>query len=305
MTPFKIHVLGCGSALPTLRHNPSSQVVEMRGKYFMVDCGEGTQLALRHTHVNFNKILAIFISHLHGDHCLGLVGMLCSFGLLGRIAPLHIYAPQELQNILSLQMEMFAHGLDYQVVFHSVDTTCHEIIYEDRSLMVESIPLEHRVPCCGFLFREKQGKRHIRREMLDCYAIPYSQVNNIREGMDWTDSEGNIIPNERLTTPPTPTRSYAYCSDTRYIPSLYEMLRGVSVLYHESTYGNDLLDKAEFYSHSTAAQAAMVARDACVGQLLLGHYSQKYTDESVLLEEAQEIFPNTMLTNEKMIIDVK
>ncbi len=280
-------------------------MVEVRGKFFMIDCGEGTQLALRHTHVNFNKLIAVFISHLHGDHCLGLVGMISTFGLLGRTAPLHIYAPKELREILPQQLDFFIHELGFEVVLHDVDTTCHKVIYEDRSLSVETIPLEHRMPCAGFLFKEKEGKRHIRREMIDFYQIPYSQINNIRDGKDWIDSQGNVVPNSCLTTPPTPTRSYAYCSDTRYMPSLHKIISGVNVLYHEATYCNDNLERAERYSHSTAAQAAQVAREAAVGQLLLGHYSQRYDDESLFLKEAQAIFPNTLLTDERMVLNVK
>ncbi len=305
MTPFKIHILGCGSALPTLRHNPSSQLVEVHGKWFMVDCGEGTQIALRHTHVHFNKINAVFISHLHGDHCLGLVGMISSFGLLGRTAPLHVYGPAPIQEMLSRQLDFFAHGLEFDVTIHEVDTTADAVIYDDRSLTVTTVPLEHRMPCCGYLFREKPGKRHIRRDMIDFYKIPYCQLDNIRSGADWVDAEGNSIANERLTTPADPVRSYAYCSDTRYIPGLAEKLRGVSVIYHESTYASDMAGMAEKYCHSTAAQAATVARDAGAGTLLIGHYSQRYEDENVLLNEAKAIFPNTLLTNEKMVFQVK
>lgn len=305
MTPFKIHILGCGSALPTLRHNPSSQVVEIREKFFMIDCGEGTQIALRRTRVHFNKIQAVFISHLHGDHCLGLVGMISSFGLLGRTAPLHIYAPKELKEMLPGLLEFFAHGLEYEVVIHVVDTTVHQVIYEDKSITVESIPLNHRIPCCGFLFREKQGKRHIRRDMIDYYKIPISQIENIRNGKDWIDDEGNVILNERLTSPADSVRSYAYCSDTKYMPKLHEIVRNVSVLYHESTYANDKLDKAALYYHSTAAQAAQVAKDAEVGKLLLGHYSQRYESEDIFLNEAREIFPDSFLSQEKLIFEVK
>ncbi len=305
MTPFRIHILGCGSALPTLRHNPSSQVVEIKDKFFMVDCGEGTQMALRHTHVHFNKLIAVFISHLHGDHCLGLIGMISSFGLLGRTSPLHIYAPKELGEMLPPLLQFFVAGLEFEVVIHDVDTAKSAVIYEDRSLTVESIPLKHRMPCCGFLFREKPGCRHIRRDMIDFYRIPLSQINNIRAGMDWTDAEGNIIPNERLTTPADAPRSYAYCSDTKYMPSLHEKLRNVTVLYHESTYTSEHADRAKKYFHSTAAEAAQVAKDASAGTLLLGHYSQRYDDESLLLEEAKRIFPNSRLSKEKMVFDVK
>lgn len=304
MEPFKVHILGCGSALPTPRHNASAQVVEVRGKMFLVDCGEGTQVHLRRSHIRFTKISAIFISHLHGDHCFGLAGMLSTFGLLGRTARLAIYAPSELKDVLLCQMAISCHGLDYEFDFHAVDTNVQQIIYEDRSLTVESIPLEHRVKCCGFLFREKAVLPHIRRDMMDFYQIPISQINNIKAGADYTTDEGEVIPNSRLVEPADEPRSYAYCSDTRYIPTLHQQIKGVSTLYHESTYGEDNLLKAEKYSHSTARQAALVARDAGVGKLILGHYSSRYEDEQVLLKEAQEVFPNSFLSDENTVFDV-
>lgn len=305
MIPFRIHILGCGSALPTLRHNPSSQIVEIRDKFFMIDCGEGTQIALRRVHVHFNKIQGVFISHLHGDHCLGLVGMISTFGLLGRTAPLHIYAPKELGQILPQQLEFFCKGLEYEVVIHDVDTEQQQVIYDDRSLTVETIPLQHRMPCCGYLFREKEGKRHIVREMTDFYEIPISQFENIRAGMDWTTSEGEIVKNERLTRPAESARSYAYCSDTRYFPTLSKAVKGVTMLYHESTYCDDMEDRASLYYHSTARQAAKVALEAQVGILLLGHFSQRYTDEKQFLTEACEVFKNSLLTNEGKVFTVK
>ena len=304
MSDFKIHILGCGSALPTLRHCPSSQIVEYRDKLFMIDCGEGTQLQLRRSRISFNKITAVFISHMHGDHCFGLIGMISTFGMLGRTAPLHIYAPAELESILNAQVELFCTGLEYNIVFHAVDTAERTVIYEDRSLIVETIPLEHRVPCCGFIFREKPALPHIRRDMIDFYNIPISQINNIKAGAGWTTPDGDFVPHERLTVPADAPRSYAYCSDTHYLPHLHELIKGVSTLYHESTYAEDNIEKARIYHHSTAAQAAMVARDANVGKLLLGHYSSRYRDESVLLDEAKAIFPNSYLTNEKLVFDV-
>ena len=304
MKSFKVHILGCGSALPTLQHYASSQIVEFRDKCFMIDCGEGTQMQVRHTHIHFSKIQAVFISHIHGDHCFGLIGMISTFGMLGRTAPLHIYAPAELESILNAQVELFCTGLEYNIVFHAVDTTERVVVYEDRSLIVETIPLEHRVPCCGFIFREKPALPHIRRDMIDFYNIPISQINNIKAGAGWTTPDGNFVPHERLAVPADAPRSYAYCSDTHYLPHLHELIKGVSTLYHESTYAEDNIEKARIYHHSTAAQAAMVARDANVGKLLLGHYSSRYRDESVLLDEAKAIFPNSYLTNEKLVFDV-
>ena len=304
MEPFRVHILGCGSALPTPRHHASAQVVEVRGKLFLVDCGEGTQIQLRRSHIRFTKISAVFISHLHGDHCFGLIGMLSTFGLLGRTARLAIYAPQALEEVLRLQMKLFCHDFDYEIDFHAVDTARQQVVYDDRSLTVETLPLEHRMPCCGYLFREKPLQPHIRRDMIDFYHIPLSQIGNIKAGADWTTPDGDIVPNSQLVTPAQQPRSYAYCSDTRYIPTLHKRIMGVSTLYHESTYGEDNLTLAQKYCHSTARQAAQVALDAHAGKLLLGHYSQRYDDEQVLLREALEVFPQSFLTDEQAFFDV-
>ncbi|WP_455073096.1 ribonuclease Z [Prevotella jejuni] len=304
MEPFKVHILGCGSALPTLQHNASSQIVELREKLFMIDCGEGTQIQLRRLRIHFSKIIAVFISHLHGDHCFGLPGMISTFGMTGRTAPLHIYAPVAFEPILEQTLSFFCQGLEFKVVFHAVDTTQNKVVYEDRSLTVETIPLQHRIDCCGYLFREKPILPHIRRDMIDFYKIPISQINNIKAGADWVTPEGEVIANSRLTTPAEPARSYAYCSDTRYIKTLHELVKGVSTLYHESTYSAEDAERARLYWHSTSQDAAKVARDASVGKLLLGHFSARYNNESQLLEEAKEIFPNSYLTCEGATFDI-
>ena len=305
MESFKVHILGCGSALPTLRHNPSSQLIEIREKFFMVDCGEGTQIQLRRSRTHFSRISAVFISHLHGDHCFGLIGMISTFGMLGRTAPLHIYATAEFKPMLDAQMEMFCRGLEFEVIFHPVSTTLHQTVYEDKSLTVETIPLDHRIACCGYLFREKGTLPHIRRDMIDFYHIPISQINNIKNGADWTTNDGEVIVNSRLTYPAAAPRSYAYCSDTRYIPTLYKLVKGATLLYHEATYTTEYARHAKQYYHSTAAQAAQVAHDAQVGRLVLGHYSARFDDETVLLNEDKAIFENTILSNEGLVIDVK
>lgn len=304
MEPFIVHILGCGSALPTLKHNASSQVVEIREKYFMIDCGEGTQVQLRRSRLKFTKISAVFISHLHGDHCFGLIGMISTFGMLGRTAPLHIYAPTGFKHILDIQINFFCTGLEYDVICHEINTEEQTVIYEDRSLTVETIPLVHRVPCCGFLFKEKPQLPHIIRDVVDFYKVPVSQFNNIKNGADWIDNDGNVIPHSKLTKPAGAPRSYVYCSDTRYIPDLYEKVKGVNVMYHESTYLSDDEEMAKRYFHSTAAQAATVASDASVGTLVLGHYSARYDIEAKLLSEAEKIFTNTILSNEGMVINV-
>ena len=305
METFRVHILGCGSALPTMRHMSSMQVVECRGKLYMVDCGEGAQVQMRRSSLSFDKLGHIFISHLHGDHCFGVIGMISTMGLLGRTATLHIHAPGEYGLMLKAQLDMFFnYDIGYRVEFHPVDTTRQQVIFEDRSLTVESIPLEHRMPCSGYLFREKPLLPHIRRDMIEMYGIPVSQINNIKSGQDYTLEDGTVIPHERLVTPADPPRSYAYCSDTRYMPTLHEMVKGVTTLYHESTYANDKIDGAEKYYHSTAQQAALVARDAQVGKLLLGHYSARYNDESILLEEARQVFENVYLTDENRYFDI-
>ncbi len=304
MLPFKVHILGCGSALPTGRHNPSAQVVELRNKFFLVDCGEGCQLQLRRSRIGFSKINNVFISHLHGDHSFGLIGLISTMGMLGRMAQLNIYATPALWPILCVQLETFCHGLEYKVEFHPVDTSTVSVIYEDNSLTVETIPLDHRVPCCGFLFREKPTLPHIKRSMIDFYNIPVSQINNIKNGMGWVTEDGEEIPNSRLVAPADPPRSYAYCSDTKYIPGLGRSLEGVSTIYHESTYCEEDAIRAEKYFHSTASQAAMVARAAKAKQLIIGHYSARYDTEDTLLKEARKVFANTVAANEMKTFNV-
>lgn len=304
MEPFKIHILGCGSALPTLKHNASSQLIEMRGKCFMVDCGEGAQMQFRRSHIHFSKLNAIFISHMHGDHCFGLMGLLSTLGMLGRTSKLRIYAPKDYEPLFRQQVEFFMQTMEYEMEMIPVDTEKQQVIYEDHSLTVETVPLQHRVPCCGFIFREKPTLPHIRRDMIDYYGIPVSQINNIKNGADWTNEDGDVIPNARLVQPADSPRSYAYCSDTRFMPALKEQVKGVTVLYHESTYTSEQEDRAKIYYHSTARQAATIAAGAGVGTLLLGHYSARYNDEKVLLEEAKAVFEHSILSQEGMVFDV-
>ena len=304
MEPFRIHILGCGSALPTLKHYPTSQIIELRGKTFMIDCGEGAQIQFRRSRIHFGKINAIFISHLHGDHCFGLLGLLSTFGMLGRTSSLKVYAPKEYESLFKQQLDFFMTGMEYKIEFIPVDTKVSEIIYEDKSLTVETIPLQHRVPCCGFLFREKATLPHIRRDMIDYYEIPVSQINNIKLGKDWITSDGKVIDNSQLVTPAETPRSYAYCSDTKYMPELYKKIQDVTVLYHESTYASENEDRAKLYYHSTAKQAALVAKAANVGKLLLGHYSARYNCEAVLLNEAKAVFPHSFLTQEGDVVEI-
>lgn len=304
METFEIHILGCGSANPTQKHRPACQVLSTRGKLFMVDCGEGTQTRFARLGLSMKRLGHIFISHAHGDHCLGLPGLICTMSLLGRTSQLHIHAPQELEPFLQSALHLFCPNLEFQVIFHTVDTTAHQIIYADRSVEVWSLPLRHRVPCCGFLFREKEGQRHIIREMIDMYEIPVCQINNIKAGMNWTLPDGTLIPNEKLTTPPSPTRSYAYCSDTTPLPSLVPMIQGVDLLFHEATFDLDNEFRARQTFHSTTAEAATIAKQANVGKLCIGHYSSRMRDEEKMLREAQAVFPNTILSYEGQRIPI-
>ena len=271
---FDVHIIGCGSALPTRKHLPSCQVVDVRDKLLLLDCGEGAQMAWRQTGLSWQRISHIFLTHAHGDHVFGLPGFLSTMGLLGRTAPLFIHGPSQL----------------------------HQVIFEDRSMEVWSLPLRHRLPCCGYLIKEKQGLPHIRREMIDFYRIPTWAINRIKKGADWTTAEGDTVPHSRLTTPPDPVRSYAYCSDTMPVPELAEQIRGINLLYHEATYADAEHELAERYGHSTARQAAAIARDAEVQQLVLGHFSARYEDENILLQEAKEVFENTILAYEGLQI---
>lgn len=298
MEQFCIHILGCGSARPTRQHKPSCQVVSMRGKLFMADCGEGVQLELNRHGLNLNRLGHIFVTHNHGDHVFGLPGLISTMGLLGRTADLHIYGPAKVKALLDVVEQVYVQGLDFEVHFHPVDTTQHQMIYNDRSMSVWSLPLSHRIPCCGYLFKEKEGLPHIRREMIDAFGIPVSQINNIKAGAGWTANDGTVLSHQMLTTPATPTRSYAYCTDTIYQPHLAEMVQGVDLLYHEATYTDELQLQATKYFHSTARQAATVARDAQVKRLCIGHFSASIHSEQELLAQAQEVFPHTTLANE-------
>ena len=300
MEKFELTILGCGSAKPTLRHNPSSQMLNVRDKLFMIDCGEGTQLQLCHNGLTFTRLNHVFISHLHGDHWFGLPGLISTMNLYNRTAELHIYSPQGLEEMMKPIMDYCNYDMSYLVFFHEFDTNEPSLIFEDRTLTVTTIPLKHRVPSCGFLFREKEGLRHIRRDMIDAYEIPIAYINNIKAGADFVLPDGEVISNDRLTTPPSKVHSYAYCSDTVFLPQIAEQVKGVDLLYHEATYAAEDEHRAVKHFHSTTVQAAEIARMAEVGKLVIGHFSARYTNEHQLLEEAKTVFPNSVLANENL-----
>ena len=305
MEKFEVHILGCGSALPTLRHWPSAQLVNVREKLFLIDCGEGTQVQFRRSRQKFARLSHIFISHLHGDHIFGLIGLLSTLSLAGRTSPMHIYAHAELETLLRPQLEFFCKGIAFEVVFHHLPTQPGKhLIFEDRSVEVWSVGLKHRVPSCGFLFQEKGVLPHIRRDMIDFLHIPYYAINSIKEGEGWTTEEGDFYPNERLVFPADKARAYAYLSDTAYVPENAELVRGVDVLYHEATFGKEFLARAEETLHSTAEQAALMARAADAKRLVIGHFSSRYDNEDGLLAEARSVFPATELAREGLVIKV-
>jgi ribonuclease Z len=304
MTPFKVQILGCGSALPTTLYNPSSQIIDINSKLFMIDCGEGSQLQMRKLGVRMSKLHSIFISHLHGDHVFGLPGLISSLGLLGRTAELTIYAHQEIEQFLYPFLNFFCNNLSYNVRLVLLRRKGYNLIYENRSICIYTFPLKHRIATNGFLFKEKEKPRHIKREMIDFYNIPIRNINEIKDGADFTTSDGKIIANDRLTTPADPIRSYAYCSDTAYDESIVPYIKDVDVLYHEATFAESELARANKTGHSTARQAAEIAKLAEVKKLVIGHFSSRYTNLTPLLEEAQAVFPNTELAKEGKIIEL-
>ena len=304
MEKFELHILGCGSALPTTRHFPTSQVLNVRDKLFMIDCGEGAQLQFRRARLKFSRLNHIFISHLHGDHCFGLWGLISTLNLLGRTAELHIHSPRGLEELMRPTLAFFNRQMTYEVLFHEFEADAPVVVYEDRSLTVTTLPLRHRIPCCGFLFAEKPGLNHIVREMVDFYGVPVYELNRIKNGADYVTPEGKVVPNHVLTRPADPPRRYAYCSDTVCLPGLLESLQGVDLLFHEATFATDNLVRARETFHTTAAQAAELARSAGAKRLLIGHFSARYEDESVFLQEAQEIFPAAQLAKEMLCVSL-
>lgn len=302
METLSVHILGCGSALPTTKHNPSAQALTLRGKVYLVDCGEGTQLQIRRQGLHFGRIHTIFISHLHGDHCFGLPGLLSTLSMLGRTGELHIHGPEGLTEYIDSHRKSFLAECNYEIITHEHDYRKSEVIHEDPSLSVRSLPLSHRIPTMGFLFEERCAARHLDKPAVDFYQVPRCCYPAILLGESYTAQDGSIIPNNRLTKPGRVPRRYAYCSDTEYFPNLIKQVRGVDLLYHEATFGEDLRARLATTAHSTAREAATIALKAEVKRLLIGHYSSRYTDVTPLLDEARSVFPNTTAAQEGLII---
>ncbi len=301
---FSVTILGSSSATPTSKRNPTSMLLNMNHKYFLIDCGEGTQIQLRRFHIRIQKINHIFISHLHGDHFFGLVGLISSMHLFGREEALHVYADERIREIVELQMQASATELRFPVIYHPTDSSRVDMIYEDDTHFVQSFPLDHRVPTTGFFFSEKQRPLKIRKDFVKRENVPVEEILKIKAGADYTTKSGRHYKNNQITIKPPPPRAFAYCSDTRYNESLAGHVRGANLLYHEATFMEDMASMAADKFHSTAREAATVARDAGVDRLIVGHFSARYKVLDKLLDEAREIFPNTDLAEDGAVFKV-
>lgn len=300
MSTFKIHSLGCGSAKPTPRHQPSCTVVEHRGNLFMVDCGEGAQLSFMRHHLKFSRMAHIFLTHLHGDHVLGLPGLISTLGLgeVGGTLTIHTFA--EGKKILSEIFRFFAPQLSFDLKFDVIEPA-EGIVLDTPALTVRTVPLKHRIPTVGYIFEEKPKQRHIIPDMIAFHKVPVAQIRNVKAGADFVKPDGTLIPNSRLTRDADPSLSYAHISDTLYMPELAEKIGPVDLLFHETTYLDEHAQQARERFHSTARQAAMVARDAGAKCLLTGHYSSRYDDETPFATQAKEVFPNVILGKEGLV----
>jgi ribonuclease Z len=301
---MRLNILGCHSATPLENAHTTSQVLEVRDHLFLIDCGEGTQTELRKNKVKFSRIKHVFISHLHGDHFYGLVGLISTFRLLGREADLHIYGPKGIKEIITLQLKLANSWTNYDLFFHELEQKDSELIFEDDSLSVRTIPLDHRVYTNGFLFEEKMGLRRLDKDKIGAYDIPHYELQNLKRGKDIVLEDGTHLSNQSLTLDPHPIKRYAYCSDTAYNESIIPLIQEVDLLYHEATFLEDHQNLAAKTKHSTASQAAKIAQLAKVKRLVLGHYSSRYRDKSDFLKESLPIFESVELAFDGKIFDI-
>ncbi len=302
---ISLTILGCHSATPRTFAHPTSQFLEINNRHFLIDCGEGTQVQLRKYKIKFSAINHVFISHLHGDHFFGLIGLISTFGLLKRTKELHIFGPKGIQEIITLQLKISKSWVSYELIFHELENKNSELIFEDSNVEVYTIPLHHRIYTNGFLFKEKLGERKLNIEVIkEISEIDICDYQNLKNGKDFTSEDGTIIKNKTLTFNPHKPLSYGYCSDTTYKPDIVPLIKNVDLLYHESTFLNDKKELAKTTKHATAEEAGIIAKKANVGQLILGHYSSRYNDLNLFKEEAETVFNNVILAKEGKIIKI-
>lgn len=300
---MNLTILGCYAATPRTITNPTAQVLEIRNRMFLIDCGEGTQVQLRKNKIKFSKISHIFISHLHGDHMYGLVGLISTFMLLNRKTDLHVYGPKGIKEIILLQLRYSNSYTGYNLYFHELESKESEVIFEDEKVIVKTIPLQHRIYTNGYLFQEKVGDRKLNIDAVLEHKIETCYYQKIKHGRDITLDDGSIIPNSELTFDPIAAKSYAFCSDTIYDETIVSVIKNADVLYHESTFLENEADKATKTMHSTAKQAATIALKANVKQLLLGHYSTRYENIELFKQEATTIFPDVLLADDGKVFE--
>ena len=301
---MKLSILGCNSATPSENSHTTSQVLEVKNHLFLIDCGEGTQIQLRHQKINFSRIKHIFISHLHGDHFFGLVGLISTFRLLGRTSDLNVYGPKGIKEIITLQLKLANSWTNYNLFFHELQSRTSHIIFEDDDVSVATIPLDHRIYTNGFLFREKSGQRRLDIKKIKDFKIKSCDFQNLKLGKDLITEEGNIIQNQSLTLDPNPVKNYAFCSDTSYNESIVPLIKFVDLLYHESTFLESHSNLAKKTKHSTAKQAAKIAKLSEVKRLILGHFSNRYKDKSQFITEAKSVFDKVELASDGKIIQL-
>ena len=301
---MKLTILGCHSATPLENAHTTSQVLEVKDHLFLIDCGEGTQIQLRNQKINFSRIKHIFISHLHGDHFYGLVGLVSTFRLLGRTADLHVYGPKGIKEVLTLQLKLANSWTNYNLFFHELEENESTLIFEDDTLRVHTLPLDHRVYTNGFLFEEKPGLRRLDKEKIKNYDIPHYDFQRLKLGKDLILEDGSLVQNNKVTLNPKPIKRYAFCSDTAYNESVVHLVEGVDLLYHEATFLDAHENLAEKTKHSTAAQAAKIAQLAKVKRLVLGHFSSRYRDKSGFLTEAAPFFDAVELAADGKTFDI-
>ena len=295
---MKLTILGCYAATPRTLTNPTAQVLEIKNNLFLIDCGEGTQVELRRHKIKFFRIKHIFISHLHGDHVYGLVGLISTFKMLKRETPLHVYGPKGIKEMITVQLKLSNSWTDYPLHFHELESNESELILEDEKVTVKTIPLQHRVYCNGYLFEEKPNERKLNFNAVVNNNIEEAYYKSIKKGKDITLDSGKVIPNSELTLDPTPSKSYAFCSDTKYDEEKIPLLKNATILYHESTFLESHAHLCDFTGHSTAKQAALIAKKANVSTLILGHYSTRYGQINKFKEEALEVFESILLAED-------